>query len=189
MITDKRALVLSVLDNRPLREGKISDAAFFLLYPASKETVGTLIHDELRHAVETEDALALELTLYLGFHFHFSPPDSQALIPALTASWHQRHAEVVRALLTLKPRSESAVAAIYRCAATDHDYLCDDREDGIFSLATDCIYALAKIATPSAIAGLQALTESPWQPVAAKACHVMNKYGLTSPAAHNKPAE
>lgn len=189
MITDKLALVLAVLDNRPLREGKISDAVFFLNYPASQETISTLINDELRHAVETKNALALELTLYLGFHFHFSPPDSESLIPALTAFWHQRHAEVLRALLTLAPRSEIAVAAIYQCAATDHDYLCDDREDGIFNLATDCIYALAKIATPSAIATLQALTDSQWQPVAAKARHVMKKYGLTPPAAHNKPAE
>ncbi|MDI4745944.1 hypothetical protein MJL33_30645, partial [Salmonella enterica subsp. enterica serovar Kentucky] len=44
-------------------------------------------------------------------------------------------------------------------ALTEFDYLSDDRDDGIYTLSWNCIYALAKIATPYAINKLKWLCD------------------------------
>ncbi|WP_039057814.1 hypothetical protein [Enterobacter sp. Bisph1] len=178
MIIDKKDLILSVINNTPLRKGKITDEEFLRKFLNGPANINEAISRELNNSLVTKDPVSLELAMYLGFHFEFSENDVNTLASLMTENWHEKHADVLRALVGLKSHSSEVVDAIYHCAITDFDYLEDDREDGIFTLASDCIYALAKIGTPCAIDKLKLLMESRWEEVREQVDNVMRNYDL-----------
>lgn len=174
----KKDLILSVINNKPLRPGKISDEEFLTRFLKDGESLDEEIFRGLNYSLRNKDAVSLELNLYLGFHFGFSVKNKDALASLLQEEWHEKHEDVLRALLALKVNDIKVVEAIYNCAITEFYYLSDDREDGIFTLASDCIYALAKIGTSDAVQKLKLLSDSKWGEIAEKAFNVMRDYNL-----------
>lgn len=175
---DKRDLVLSVINNNPLREGKISDEDFIEKYTRLNKAISQKIKEELENSLLKKNAFTLELTLYVGFHFSFSIDDEEILVLILNGSWHQKHDEVLRALVKIKACSNSAVDSIYYCAINNFDYLEDDKDDGIYTLSSNCIYALAKIGTEYAVEKLYLLSKNGQQEISKKAKEVMEYYNL-----------
>jgi len=154
----KRELVLSVINNYPLRDGKIADENFIGKYTNFNKTLSQKIKEELEEALAKKDALSLELSLYVSFHFCFSNDDEEFLVSILNGTWHQKHDEILRAFVKMKACSDSVVDSIYHCAINEFDFLEDDKDDGIYTLSSSCIYALAKIGTEYAVKKLRILS-------------------------------
>lgn len=110
---------------------------------------------ELRNAIASKDAYAIEEALTNCFRHGMTPEHVPELIELLGKPWHHRHEDVVHALQCLKdPR---AVEPLFREAHMRYDY----RDyDEVEALARKCTWALADIGTPEAKAKLEELAQS-----------------------------
>ncbi|EEW2611980.1 hypothetical protein LWP45_004649 [Escherichia coli] len=171
----QKMLVLSVLNNKSQRVGKISDEEFLALYPSNCIHVNEFVSKVLSESYASMDAESVEFSLYIGFHFGFSNADEFILDQLLMSDFHCRHADVVRALVLIKASSNDTVDALFNCALKEFDYLSDDRDNGIYSLPFDCIHALAKIKTIYAGEKIKVLFECDNYEVRNKAMQLMDK--------------
>ncbi|MDF7760355.1 hypothetical protein PU683_12545 [Kosakonia cowanii] len=178
MNSKQKNLVLSVVNNKPLRDGKITDEEFLKLFPCTQENVENFIDDILKNAHSSKDLKEVEYALYIGFHFGFTRKHEDILIHLLGGDFHYKHDDVVRALAKIKTKSDDAVNALYNCALSEYDYLADDREDGNYMLAWNCIYALAKIGSKYAVEKLKALSRGSTPEIKSKAVQVGKSYGV-----------
>lgn len=178
MNSKQKNLVLSVVNNKPLRGGKITDEEFLKLFPCTQENVENFIDDILKNAHSSKDLKEVEYALYIGFHFGFTRKHEDNLIHLLGGDFHYKHDDVVRALAKIKTKSDDAVNALYNCALSEYDYLADDREDGNYMLAWNCIYALAKIGSKYAVEKLKALSRGSTPEIKSKAVQVGKSYGV-----------
>ncbi|ELG4269574.1 hypothetical protein RN251_004438 [Salmonella enterica] len=178
MDSRQKKLVLSVINNKPIHEGKVSDEDFLAEFPSGCDNVSEFVTKLLIESCVSMDAQCVELSLYVGFHFGFSGADELILDKLLVCDFHYRHDEIVRALVLIGASTDETVDALSKCALTEFDYLSDDRDDGIYTLSWNCIYALAKIATPYAINKLKWLSECDIQEIKDKAVDVIKKYKI-----------
>lgn len=178
MNSKQKNLVLSVVNNKPLRDGKITDEEFLKLFPCTQENVEDFTDDILKNAHSSKDLKEVEYALYIGFHFGFTRKHEDILIHLLGGDFHYKHDDVVRALAKIKTKSDDAVNALYNCALSEYDYLADDREDGNYMLAWNCIYALAKIGSKYAVEKLKALSRGSTPEIKSKAVQVGKFYGV-----------
>lgn len=178
MNSEQKNLVLSVVNNKPLRAGKITDEEFLKLFPCTQGNVEGFIDDILKNAHSSKDLKEVEYALYIGFHFGFTNKHENILIHLLSDDFHYKHDDVVRALVKIKAKSDDAVNALYNCALSEYDYLADDREDDIYMLAWNCIYALAKIGSKYASEKLKALSRNSIPKIKNKAVQVGRSYGV-----------
>ncbi|EMA8639668.1 hypothetical protein U5O47_003884 [Cronobacter malonaticus] len=178
MNSEQKKLVLSVINNKPLRAGKITDEEFLKLFPCTQGNIENFIDDILKNAHFSKDLKEVEYALYIGFHFGFTSKHEDILIHLLDDDFHYKHDDVVRALIKIKAKSDNAVNVLYKCALSEYDYLADDREDGNYTLAWNCIYALVKIGSNYAIEKLKALSKNPISEIKKKAVQVGKFYGV-----------
>lgn len=178
MNSEQKNLVLSVVNNQPLRAGKITDEEFLKLFPCTQENVEDFIDDILKNAHSSKDLKEVEYALYIGFHFGFTSKHEDILIHILGDDFHYKHDDVVRALVKIKAKSDDAVNALYNCALSEYDYLADEREDDNYMLAWNCIYALAKIGSKYAVEKLKALSRNSIPEIRNKAVQVGKSYGI-----------
>lgn len=178
MNSEQKNLVLSVVNNKPLRAGKITDEEFLKLFPCTQANVEGFIDDILKNAHSSKDLKEVEYALYIGFHFGLTSKHKDILIHLLGDDFHDKHDDVVRVLVKIKAKSDDAVNALYNCALSEYDYLADDREDDNFMLAWNCIYALAKIGSKYAAEKLKLLSRSPIAEINSKAIQVGKSYGI-----------
>ncbi|EKY3230867.1 HEAT repeat domain-containing protein [Cronobacter malonaticus] len=178
MNSEQKNLVLSVVNNKPHRAGKITDEEFLKLFPCTQGNVEDFIDDILKNAHFSKDLKEVEYALYIGFHFGFTSKHEDILIHLLDDDFHYKHDDVVRALIKIKAKSDNAVNVLYKCALSEYDYLADDREDGNYTLAWNCIYALVKIGSNYAIDKLKALSKNPISEIKKKAVQVGKSYGV-----------
>ncbi|EPT7033290.1 HEAT repeat domain-containing protein [Cronobacter malonaticus] len=178
MNSEQKKLVLSVNNNKPLRAGKITDEEFLKLFPCTQGNIENFIDDILKNAHFSKDLKEVEYALYIGFHFGFTSKHEDILIHLLDDDFHYKHDDVVRALIKIKAKSDNAVNVLYKCALSEYDYLADDREDGNYTLAWNCIYALVKIGSNYAIEKLKALSKNPISEIKKKAVQVGKFYGV-----------
>lgn len=178
MNSEQQNLVLSVVNNKPLRAGKITDEEFLKLFPCTQGNVEDFIDDILKNAHSSKDLKEVEYALYIGFHFGFTSKHEDILIHLLGDDFHYKHDDVVRALVKIKAKSDDAVNALYNCTLSEFDYLADDREDANYMLAWNCIYALAKIGSKYAAEKLKLLSRNPIAEINSKAIQVGKSYGI-----------
>ncbi|EOI5727218.1 hypothetical protein ACMS09_000610 [Cronobacter malonaticus] len=178
MNSEQKNLVLSVVNNKPHRAGKITDEEFLKLFPCTQGNVEDFIDDILKNAHFSKDLKEVEYALYIGFHFGFTSKHEDILIHLLDDDFHYKHDDVVRSLIKIKAKSDNAVNVLYKCALSEYDYLADDREDGNYTLAWNCIYALVKIGSNYAIDKLKALSKNPISEIKKKAVQVGKSYGV-----------
>ncbi|EOC3070567.1 hypothetical protein ABUP50_003102 [Cronobacter malonaticus] len=178
MNSEQKNLVLSVVNNKPPRSGKITDEEFLKLFPCTQENVEEFVNAILRNAHSSKDLKEVEYALYIGFHFGFTSKHEDILIHLLGDDFHYKHDDVVRALVKIKAKSDNTVNVLYKCALSEYDYLADDREDGNYTLAWNCIYALVKIGSNYAIDKLKALSKNPISEIKKKAVQVGKSYGV-----------
>ncbi|EPT7055993.1 HEAT repeat domain-containing protein [Cronobacter sakazakii] len=178
MNSEQKNLVLSVVNNKPLRAGKITDEEFLKLFPCTQGNVEDFVNDILKNAHSSKDPKEVEYALYISFHFTFTSKHEDILIHLLDDDLHYKHEDVVRALVKIKAKSDNAVNVLYKCALSEYDYLADDREDGNYTLAWNCIYALVKIGSNYAIEKLKALSKNPIPEIKNKAVQVGKSYGV-----------
>ncbi|MDH2913851.1 hypothetical protein N7V53_15110 [Kosakonia sp. HypNH10] len=110
---------------------------------------------ELTIAREAEGAELVDLLLYLSAVVNFCYYDGDILNQLVTASWHQKHEEVVRLLAHYK--QPSSANHLYEAALFNLDYR-DYDED--FVLANKCIMALEKIQNQNAIEKIELLANA-----------------------------
>jgi hypothetical protein len=178
MNSEQKNLVLSVVNNKPLRSGKITDEEFLKLFPCAQGSVEDFIDDILKNAHSSTDLKEVEYALYIGFHFGFTNKHEDILIHLLGDDFHYKHDDVVRALVEIKAKSDDAVNALYNCALSEYDYLADDREDDNYMLTWNCIYALAKIGSEYAAEKLKLLSRNHIPEINSKAIQVGKSYGI-----------
>jgi hypothetical protein len=152
---------------------------------ASEESI---ITDSLQKSIGETDKKDLECAHYIGFHFKFSQSHEPLLLEALTAPWHERHQEVVRAIVSLLSSGEGiqdiggVSQGIYDCCVANWEYLKEEKEDDGWSLENDCIHALGKLAktdnSGQALTMLNQLTKSDVDHIADKANYIIKKYKL-----------
>ncbi|ELY3998983.1 hypothetical protein SMY30_003597 [Cronobacter sakazakii] len=177
MNSEQKKLVLSVVNNKPLRDGKITDEEFLKLFPCNQGNVEDFVNDILKNAHSSKDPKEVEYALYIGFHFGFTSKHEDILIHLLDDDFHYKHDDVVLALVKIKAKSDNAANALYKCALSEYDYLADDREDDNYTLAWNCIYALAKTGSNYAIEKLKELSKSSIPEIKSKAVQVGKSYG------------
>ncbi|EOV8990406.1 HEAT repeat domain-containing protein [Cronobacter dublinensis] len=178
MNPEQKSLVLSVVNNKPLRAGKITDDEFLELFPCTQGNVEDFVNEILKNAHFSKDPKEVEYAIYIGFHFGFTCKHEDILIHLLDDHFHYKHDDVVLALVKIKAKSDNAVNALYNCALSEYDYLVDDREDDNYTLAWNCIYALAKIGSHYAIEKLKELSHNAIPQIKIKAIQVGKSYGL-----------
>ena len=179
MLSDKQKnLIMSVINNNPLRSGKISDNIFFREYPVKDGSIERLISSLINEALQEKDAVGVEYAMYLGAHFGFSKEQKKLLILLLDSPDHRRHDDVVRALDLLKLKDDDVVDALYRGANSKFEYLKEDRADGNYMLNWNCIFSLAKIGNNYSIKKLENLLDCNVENIRAKVLVVMRKYGF-----------
>ncbi|ELQ6065151.1 hypothetical protein SM092_003654 [Cronobacter sakazakii] len=177
MNSEQKKLVLSVVNNKPLRDGKITDEEFLKLFPCNQGNVEDFVNDILKNAHSSKDPKEVEYALYIGFHFGFTSKHEDILIHLLDDYFHYKYDDVVLALVKIKAKSDNAANALYKCALSEYDYLADDREDDNYTLAWNCIYALAKIGSNYAIEKLKELSKNSIPEIKSKAVQVGKSYG------------
>ncbi|EIZ8958162.1 hypothetical protein NUU98_18680 [Cronobacter sakazakii] len=177
MNSEQKKLVLSVVNNKPLRDGKITDEEFLKLFPCNQGNVEDFVNDILKNAHSSKDPKEVEYALYIGFHFGFTSKHEDILIHLLDDDFHYKHDDVVLALVKIKAKSDNAANALYKCALSEYDYLADHREDDNYTLAWNCIYALAKTGSNYAIEKLKELSKSSIPEIKSKAVQVGKSYG------------
>ena len=180
MNSEQKKLVLSVVNNKPLRAGKITDEEFLKLFPCTHRNVEDFIDDILKNAHSSKDLKEVEYALYIGFHFGFTGKHEDILIHFLGDDFHYKHDDVVRALVKINAKSDDAVNALYNCALSEYDYLADDREDDNYMLTWNCIYALAKIGSHCALEKLKLLSHNAIPEIKDKAMQVIKSHSFVS---------
>lgn len=112
--------------------------------------------DLLRDAVTRCDATDVEMALVVGFTFGFTDAHLPLLIDLATASWHQRHEDVVRAIDPF--HSPTAIAALVDAAQWVPGYLDFDENR---ALAVKAVWALGNIPGQEAVTALRGLLAEP----------------------------
>jgi hypothetical protein len=110
----------------------------------------------LEQARGQRDAQALEDALTEIYRHGLRVEAVPVLNQLLLEDWHTRHEDIARALQEL--RDERSIEALYAAASLVLPYLAYDE---FFGLARKCTWALAKIATPVALARLRDLAQHP----------------------------
>lgn len=145
----ERRLILDLLLKR------ISEDEFYRSYPLARGEASHAGQVMLARALKERDAAGAEFGLYLGARFGITDEYLDVLLELATAPWHERHEDIVDALAILK--SPKSVDTLVRAATTSYPYRDYDQFN---SLGVKCVYALAKIGTPEAVAGLRKLKNS-----------------------------
>jgi hypothetical protein len=125
---------------------EVSDEEFFVEFGTSQEDVVAFGLRMLTDAVRERDPLLEELGTYVGYRFGFSAAHVPVLHELAEASWHNDHADIVRALAKL--RAPESVDVLYRVALSRHEQLDEDDE---FELGRKCLYALGDIGDAHAL--------------------------------------
>lgn len=145
----ERRLILDLLRKR------ISEDDFCAAYPMTPGEGSHVGYEMLARALQQQDAVAVAFGMYLGGRFGVTDEYLDVLLDLATAPWHETHEDVVTAIGTLK--SPKSIDTLVRTATTHFPYRDYDEFN---SLGVKCVYALAKIGTPEAIAGLRTLATS-----------------------------
>lgn len=145
----ERDLIIDLLRKR------ISEDDFYRAFPMPPGNGSYVGHGMLVRALQEQDAAGAEFGLCLGARFGFTDEYLDVLLELATAPWHHRHEDVVDALDLL--RSPKSIDTLVRTATTHFPYRDYDQAS---SLGVKCVYALWKIGTPEAVAGLRALAAS-----------------------------
>jgi hypothetical protein len=162
---------------------RISSAEFVKrtgLDPAARPEI---VESELRDALVSQDADAVEGALLLGFRFEVVTADlAPLLVELLLAPWHYQHEDIASTLQDL--RVPATADALAQAALVKHDYM--DADDS-HPFARKCIWALADIGTPEARAHLERLTRADDTEIAGYARRRLDKWnaelGRKGPAA------
>jgi hypothetical protein len=112
-----------------------------------------IIGSELRRALLSQDAGAIDTALLLAVRFKLLTADLAPLLAELLlVPWHQKHEDIALALQRL--RVPATIDALARAAVIKHSYLAYNDSH---ALARKCTWALADIGTPEARAHLENL--------------------------------
>jgi hypothetical protein len=144
-----RGLILDLLRAR-IREDEFYRA--FPLKPGEGSRAGQAM---LVRALNERDAIGVEFGLYLGHRFGICEECLDVLLGLAGESWHERHEDVVDALVKLK--SARSVESLLRTAKTRFPYRDYDESN---SLGVKCIRALGALYTRDAVSGLGDLVVS-----------------------------
>jgi hypothetical protein len=113
-----------------------------------------IIGSELRRAVLSQDAKAVDHALLLAVRLHLMTADLAPLLAQLLLlPWHFKHEDIALALQRL--RVPATADALAQAALMKHDYLA---YNGSHAFARKCTWALADIGTPEARAHLESLS-------------------------------
>lgn len=129
--------------------GKVSEAQFceaFSTSPAEVKGLGLMV---LQESLQRQDAVLVELGLYIGHRFGFTDGHSAILMSVVEADWHSQHENAVDGLAKLG--DPSSVDTLYTTATARFDYL--DYDDA-FALGVKCVWAMGSVATVEAAARL-----------------------------------
>jgi hypothetical protein len=136
----EKDLILDLTLNR------ISEEAFFEVLGTGSRDGRALGLAMIERALSEKDPLGVELGLYLGFRFGFSPEYQRPLLALAEAPWHKRHEDVVSGLEKLL--DPASVAVLRRVADARYTYLAYDDSR---ALRIKSVYAISKIPTLEAV--------------------------------------
>lgn len=181
-VTDReRKLIIELLLHR------ISEDHFLREFPVASEQAASAAGLAMLRAATPSDPAGVEFGLYLGHRFGITPDYLDVLCELATASWHERHEDVVDALAKLK--SPTSVDALFNAALTRHAYRDYDESE---TLAVKVTWALRRIETPEALEKLGALRRSSNRIVSSEATRRLEdiaRSGKTSTAKELAKAE